>query len=400
MNILIYRYNSICEPDVIDAFKELGHSVTEITEEMKRKDVTPKETVEILNRVLMAPDANYDLIFSINFYPAISEVCNILHIPYLSWTVDSPVLELYAKSITNEYNRTFLFDYGQYQELEPLNPGRIFHLPLATNVEAKDKVIKAASKSTLEKFKADVSFVGSLYSEKCPYDKAKKLPDEIRGFLDGVMNAQLQVYGYFFLEEVIKDEHVRKFKECMPDFYELPEGSYLTDRKTMAQFYMGNKVTAMERLANMKALSENFKVDLYTGSNTDMIPKVNNRGFADALNEMPIIFNQSKINLNMTSKAIRFGIPLRVWDVLGSGGFLISNFQTEIPKFLVPGEDLVTYGSKDELIDLTRYYLENDKERIEIAANAYEKVKEHHTFVVRIQQMLDICFGYTSSKEV
>lgn len=49
----------------------------------------------------------------------------------------------------------------------------------------------------------------------------------------------------------------------------------------------------------------------------------------------------------MTSKAIRFGIPLRVWDVLGSGGFLISNFQTEITVFLVPGEDLVTYGSKE-----------------------------------------------------
>lgn len=66
----------------------------------------------------------------------------------------------------------------------------------------------------------------------------------------------------------------------------------------------------------------------------------------------------------MVSKAIRFGILLRVRDVLGSGGFLISNFQTEITEFFVPAEDLVTYGSKEELIDLTRYYLENDKECI------------------------------------
>lgn len=37
MKILFYRYNSICEPDVIQAFKELGHSVCEIREEMTNK---------------------------------------------------------------------------------------------------------------------------------------------------------------------------------------------------------------------------------------------------------------------------------------------------------------------------------------------------------------------------
>ena len=35
MHILFYRYGSICEPDVIEAFQELGHTVEEICEEEK-----------------------------------------------------------------------------------------------------------------------------------------------------------------------------------------------------------------------------------------------------------------------------------------------------------------------------------------------------------------------------
>ena len=132
MKILFYRYNSICEPDVIQAFKELGHSVCEIREEMTNKAVTPSECVRLVSNAL--EKTNSDIVFSINFYPAISEVCNIYHLPYVCWIVDSPVMELYTKSITNPWNRVFLFDNTLYQEFAPLNPDCIYYLPLATNV--------------------------------------------------------------------------------------------------------------------------------------------------------------------------------------------------------------------------------------------------------------------------
>ena len=43
MNILIYRYGSICEPDVITGFEELGNHVHEITAEIYNKDLLPSE---------------------------------------------------------------------------------------------------------------------------------------------------------------------------------------------------------------------------------------------------------------------------------------------------------------------------------------------------------------------
>ena len=105
MKILFYRYGSICEPDIIDGFCELGNEVVTITEEIYNKKLLPSEGVALLNEALQK--ASYDFVFSINFYPFISEVCNIFQIRYLCWTVDSPVMELYsdssltARSITN-----------------------------------------------------------------------------------------------------------------------------------------------------------------------------------------------------------------------------------------------------------------------------------------------------------
>lgn len=390
MHILFYRYGSICEPDVIDAFHELGHTVEEICEEITNKTLTPQESIRIVNTHLQAQAA--DCIFSINFFPFLAEVCNIYHIRYLSWIVDSPVMELYSTSITRPWNRVFLFDYALYQEFSPLNPECIFHLPLAANVKAKNQVISSASAYDKERFSCDVSFVGSLYTEKCPYDKLNGASPFLTGYLDGVMNAQMQVYGYYFIEDLIKDSMVEEFKTHMPGFYQYPAESYLTDKTTVCQLYIGNKITAMERLATMRVLSENFHTTIFTGSDTSSFPKLINKGFAKTLTEMPLIFHNSKINLNTTSKPIRTGLPQRIWDILGSGGFVLSNYQSEIPEILKVGEHLELYGSLEELKDKCEYYLSHEKERKEIALAGFEEVAKNHTFAIRLEQLMKLAF--------
>ena len=97
MKVLIYRYGSICEPDIISGFKELGFEVNEMTEEISNKELLPRDCARIVSQFLL--DHPQDFVFSINFFPIVSEVCNIFKIPYLCWTVDSPVLELFSKSI-------------------------------------------------------------------------------------------------------------------------------------------------------------------------------------------------------------------------------------------------------------------------------------------------------------
>ena len=105
---------------------------------------------------------------------------------------------------------------------------------------------------------------------------------------------------------------------------------------------------------------------------------------------MPKIFHASRINLNITMRPIETGLSLRVWDILGCGGFLLTNYQAEIPDYFEIGRDLEAYESMEELEGKVHYYLTHDEERVEIAINGYEKVAKYHTYETRLAQMIKI----------
>ena len=390
MNILIYRYGSICEPDVITGFQTLGNHVTEITAEIYNKNMLPSEGLQLLKDELLAHP--YDFVFSINFFPFISEVCNIFQIRYICWTVDCPVMELYSNSIRNPWNRIFMFDKAQYDEFSVLNPNGIFHFPLASNPARWDSVISKASAKDRKRFSSDISFVGSLYTEKSAYRRLKNAPSYLTGYLDGLMAAQQKIYGYFFLEDVLPDSVITDFKAHFPGFYTAPENSTCTDRSILAQLYLGTEISARERVSAMKALGSRFPVDLYTASDTKGIP-VHNKGLAKTLTEMPLIFHYSKINLNITSKSIRTGLPLRIFDILGCGGFCLTNYQAELADYFTIGSDLECYTCEEELVEKAAYYLSHEEERAQIARNGFETVKKYYNYPERLLEMLSLAYG-------
>lgn len=389
MNILFYRYNSICEPDMIEALQELGHSVDEERAEMTNKQVSPSETIE--NVAKMLNQKAYDCVLSVNFYPVLAEICNIYRLRYLCWTVDSPVLELYSDSLCHPWNRVFLFDYAQYQDFVVQNPGNIYYLPLGTNVKRWEKTLGDTANPARNLFCHDVAFVGSLYTEKNPYDELN-LPAYMKGYFDGLMAMQEQIYGEYLLEQVLSQEIVDEFYRKQLGSYRFPEKATHDERAVIAQLYLGSKITAKERTHLLGQLGQRHSVDLYTGSARVDIP-VTWHGTVSTHREMPFIFRNSKINLNITVRGIRTGIPLRIWDVLGCGGFMLTNYQAEIPEYFTIGEDLDVFYDANDLCEKVEYYLFHEKERKEIAQNGYEKVANSHTYQERMKQMLEIAFG-------
>lgn len=424
MEILFYRYNSICEPDIIQVFTDFGITVHTEEAEMTDKSITPKQCALLITKWLTEHPIAF--VFSINFYPAISYTCNRFKVPYVCWSVDSPVPELFSNALKNEWNRIFLFDRAQYDFFRPVNPQRIFYLPLATNAGRWENVILSMTDEDYARYGADVSFVGSLYTEKCRLDRlprvARHIPaqaaapdwtDEAasasarqgermlsartQGFVDGLIEAQLKVYGYNFIYDSLTDPIVREIADADPDFYRGGDTYTDTDRYLVAHQYIGMKLASVERLRTLLHLAEHFQVALYTRSNPSILGQVglDVRGGADTLTEMPKIFHASRINLNMTMRPIETGLSLRVWDVLGCGGFLITNYQSEIPEYFEIGRDLETYGSASELDEKIQYYLTHEDERVEIAINGYEKTVRHHTYEKRISQMIQVLDGLT-----
>ncbi len=384
MRILFCKWGSICESGMDRALLELGMEIGYITRELRHTDYDTDYMKEIGARL---DRENYDCVFSVNFVPVISKVCNLYHKAYVCWTVDHPSLQLYSKDLGNGCNRVFLFDRLQYEKFHPVNPDRIFYMPLGCDSYLLDSV--EATEEERQKYACDISFVGSTYSEKCLYNGIVHLPDYLRGFVDGIVRAQMNVHGYNLIADSLTEEFCREFQKYA-DWGTLPE-DYVEDvRGLISDRYIGEKCTEQERMVTLRNISEHFDMDIYTASDLSGIPKIRNRGIADSETMMPKIFQCSRINLNMTNRPISSGIPQRVYDIMGAGGFLMSNYQPELAEYFEIGEELVVYESQRDLLEKIAYYLAHEEERRKIAARGRRAIEERHQYSMRLKMMFEL----------
>ena len=161
-------------------------------------------------------------------------------------------------------------------------------------------------------------------------------------------------------------------------------------RGLISDRYIGEKCTEQERIVTLRNISEHFDMDIYTASDLSGIPKIRNRGIADSETMMPKIFQCSRINLNMTNRPISSGIPQRVYDIMGAGGFLLSNYQPELAEYFEIGEELVVYESQRDLLEKIAYYLAHEEERRKIAARGRRAIKERHQYSMRLKMMFEL----------
>lgn len=387
MTILFYRYGNICEPAIIRFFQQNGITVLEENSEITNKNISPSQRVKTIHNIILQHHPIF--VFSINFFPAIAEICHIHKLIYLCWSVDSPVLELLSGAIQYKSNRIFLFDKAQYEYFSPYNPECIHYLPLASDVEHFTMVNKTITEKERKLFSHDICFIGSLYNEKNPLTKLT-LSEYSKGYISGLVNASLKLCGYMPLEESVNNQLVQEIKACDETFYTPDKPITNPDNYIVAHRYLGYQIAETERIQTLNTLAQYFNVDLYTRSDTHALQNVNIHGGVQTLTEMPKIFNLSKINLNMTIKPIQTGLPLRIFDIMGCEGFVMTNYQAELTDFFEIGTDLEAYTSLDELIEKCTFYLEHDAIRKKIAQNGYEKMLKYHTYQHRIIKMIEL----------
>lgn len=386
MKIVMHRYGSICEPDLLDAFHSFQFTVIEEDSEIHQKVISPDKRISLIAESILTNKP--DFVFSINFFPYISEVCQRLNTLYVCLSVDCPVLEFFSVSIRNKCNRIFLFDYNQYLQFKDENPDCIFYLPLGTNTDRWDAVF--ADSDSLP-FLYDVSFVGSLYTEKSLYPTLT-LSDFDRGFGDGLIQAQTKFPGLSLIEDTLTAETASHIKAACGRFPSLLDAFCNTDSYVSANYVLGMEIASMQRIHTLNLLATKFPVDLFTRSDSSALRQVRCHDGVTTHTEMPLIFRQSKINLNITIPSIQTGLSQRIWDILGCGGFLLSNYQMELPEYFEIGTDLDCYETPAELTEKVSYYLSHEDIRLQITQNGYEKVKEKHSVKRRVLEMINIIF--------
>lgn len=426
MHILMYRWKAYNYRDIEQTFLLLGYTVDNIEQELGSYDVSPEFERVIEEKIR---GTHYDMVFTVNYFPLISNVCERTGVKYVSWTCDNPLISMYHESVFHDCNYIFTFDKTNYLEFRGMGVKHIWYLPLAVDTERMDALLgapeevrtagaahegmktagtvpeeigtaesvpaeigkagrrKAAQDSEMRKYRGDVAFVGSLY-ERNSYDKIKnRLPEYLRGYFDAVMEAQLNISGANIVEPMLTTNILEQLQEYFQ--LEKSEGSFSDLGLIFQTTVLGFKIAEIERRRALIELSKHYKVNVYSNSDVSDLLRIQYCGSVDYCSEMPKVFRMSKINLNFTIPNIKSGIPLRIWDVLGCGGFLLTNYQAEIPYYFKEGEDLVCFDSLEDLCEKVGYYLEHEEERKRIAWNGYRKVREKHSYIERIRTILD-----------
>lgn len=397
MHILMYRWKAYNYRDIEQTFLLLGHTVDNIEQELGSYDVSPEFERVIEEKIR---GTHYDMVFTVNYFPLISNVCERTGVKYVSWTCDNPLISMYHESVFHDCNYIFTFDKTNYLEFRGMGVKHIWYLPLAVDTERMDALLgapeeagrrKAAQDTEMQKYRGDVAFVGSLY-ERNSYDKIKnRLPEYLRGYFDAVMEAQLNISGANIVEPMLTTNILEQLQEYFQ--LEKSEGSFSDLGLIFQTTVLGFKIAEIERRRALIELSKHYKVNVYSNSDVSDLLRIQYCGSVDYWSEMPKVFRMSKINLNFTIPNIKSGIPLRIWDVLGCGGFLLTNYQAEIPYYFKEGEDLVCFDGLEDLCEKVGYYLEHEEERKRIAWNGYHKVREKHSYIERIHTILDTVAG-------
>ena len=380
--ILMYRWKAYNYKDIKYTFIKLGYEVEEVYQDLLNYDVD-EAFAEKLKDIIRKEV--YEFLFTVNYFPLISNVCQEMGLLYVCWSCDNPLISMYHQSVFNDVNRIFLFDLTNVEEFTGMGADHIYHLPLAVDTERLDYLF--SNSSDLNLYTNEVSFVGSLY-EKNSYDKMEfTLPDYLRGYFEATMEAQKDLQGINIIDRMLTPEILMELQQ----YFELEKSEdSLSDLNLIFSVTtLGFKIAEKQRRSILIELSKHHEVSIYTNSNVQDLIKVNYRGSVDYWEEMPKVFRGSKINLNITIPNIKSGVPLRVYDIMGAGGFCITNFQAELPMFFENEKHLVWYYNQMDLYEKVEFFLKHETERKKIAQEGYKFVKQNCSYEIRIKELLN-----------
>ncbi len=377
MKILYYDWGENSIKDCTECMRMLGWEVVIFAERMANYTDDGEFTAKLHDKLKIG----FDCIFSFDYFPLISEAAMDAGIPYISWVYDSPHYTLESVTLGNSCNHVYVFDYGLVERYRSEGFNTVDYMPMACNIRRLDRICSPH----IDNPKHDITFLGSLYNDENNfYDQINYLPEYLKGFLDAIIASQPHIYGLDLAGQLMNSEICAE----MAKYVQADLGAgFRSARDEILRNMIRKKITSNERQNLLRALGDRFNVDLYAPVKPPADIRVNYRGYADYRDQMPIIFASSKININITLRSILTGIPLRVVDILGAGGFCLSNYQAELAEYFTYGESIVWFDSPEDLIDKCAYFLDHDDERKKIAALGHEIAANEFAYEVLLPRL-------------
>lgn len=105
--------------------------------------------------------------------------------------------------------------------------------------------------------------------------------------------------------------------------------------------------------------------------------------------EANILYNKSKICINIHHEQSQYGVNQRFFEIYGAGGLqIVDENEYIVDEF--KGNEILTYNTKEEMILLIRQVLERKADVEKYRWPIHHTIKSNHTFTKRISSMLDV----------
>lgn len=383
MKILFIHSDRIVRDDIVWGMLEAGIEVEYYSEKVCF-DVVKENEIQDLFKAL----GDYDCAFSQNFIPTVAEACKRRNIIYGAWVYDCPQVNLYLPEALYDTNFVFVFDKEQVNRLQKKGLKNVFYMPLAANI-SKVSMINITD-SDIQKFKTDISFVGSLYEKEWYETYFAKLSltaqRDVEHFFEQC-SCHWDVYSniYNFVSEETSNEMVKLMRK--EDF----EKYSMDPRYSAETLFLPYELARRERIRVLNESAKKHETILYTNDNQTYkeIPNCIIRPpvYEDELFK---VYFSSKINLNITMRSIETGIPQRVFDIMAVGGCVLSNNQEEIGELFNIEKEILVFSSIEEMVEKEDFYLKNEKLREKIGIDGYLRVKNDYSCTKAINRIFDV----------
>jgi spore maturation protein CgeB len=166
-----------------------------------------------------------------------------------------------------------------------------------------------------------------------------------------------------------------------PSHYYMPEAQKKYDVSFIGQCH-GIRPQIMRALYDA-----GIEVHLF-GDYWDHYP--NYHGRLQSIEQVVRVFNESKINLNLQNPwqpGTPTQIKARFIQIPSCGAFQIATHADDVENYFINNIETVVVNDMPTLIDKIKYYLENEKEREEIAAAGYNRMLAEHQWSHRFEKI-------------
>lgn len=259
-------------------------------------------------------------------------------------------------------------------------------LPLASDPDWRRPVTLTPDEQAT--YGAPVTFVGrSMLLEGKRYQKelvariaatrrGERATEEAAALVAGVLAEQRQTPEVYRLPALLRER-------CP----ELPAPS--PDRREADPAALAGEVAAAELRLSVVATLGRFGAHVWGDEGWKaVVPHgVTWRGPAGHAQQLPRIYSNGGIHVDIGRIYQLDIVTLRVFDVLACGGFLLAHHNAELEELFVVGEELETWRTLPELVEKVRHYLDRPEDRQRIAAAGRARVLRDHTVRGRLAAM-------------